>query len=78
MALPKVTIAMRFAGGLESKMDPKAVPLVRLLGLENAVFTRAVSLSKRFGYESLGTAVLGSVTPYTEIPPPPSSGGDMV
>lgn len=57
-------MALAFSGGLETKTDPKAVPSVRLLGLENAVFTRAISLSKRYGYRSLGLIILGSVTPY--------------
>ena len=55
---------VKFAGGVSTKEDPKAVPTARLLTLENAVFTRAVSLSKRYGYTSLGLSVLGSATPY--------------
>lgn len=65
MALSQARIPVQFAGGVETKMDAKAIPPVRLRALENAVFSKAVSLSKRNGYESLGKAVLGSVTEYT-------------
>jgi len=64
MSLRESVLALRFAGGIESKMDSKAVPTTRLLALENAVFTRAISLAKRFGYTSLGLSVLGQVAPY--------------
>jgi diguanylate cyclase (GGDEF)-like protein len=59
MALQEVALRVTFAGGIETKMDSKSVPVARLLALQDAVFTRAVSLSKRFGYASLGLAVLG-------------------
>jgi hypothetical protein len=65
MALRETSLALKFQGGIETKMDPKAVPTARLLALENAIFTRAVSLSKRTGYTSLGLAVLGAVPPYS-------------
>ncbi|MEK9725832.1 MAG: hypothetical protein VW405_20435, partial [Rhodospirillaceae bacterium] len=64
MALQEMAYPVKFAGGVETKSDPKAVPAARLLTLENAVFTKAVSLSKRYGYDSLGLTVLGSATPY--------------
>jgi len=64
MALRQTTTRIQFAGGIERKMGSQSVPTTRLLALEDAVFTKAVSLSKRNGYESLGQAVLGSATPY--------------
>lgn len=64
MPLSEQRLALSFAGGIETKMDPKAVPTARLLALENAIFSRAVSLVKRFGYSSLGLSVLGAVEPY--------------
>ena len=64
MALRENTTRIQFAGGIERKMGSQSVPTARLLGLEDAVFTKAVSLTKRDGYESLGQAVLGSATPY--------------
>ena len=65
MALPERHARYQFAGGIERKMGEQSVPTTRLLALENAVFTKAVSLTKRDGYESLGTAVLGSATAYS-------------
>lgn len=47
------SIRVQFAGGIETKSDPKAVPNVRLLALKNGVFTRAISIKKRNGYESI-------------------------
>ena len=41
MALQEMAYPIKFAGGVSTKEDPKAVPTARLLTLENAVFTRA-------------------------------------
>ncbi|MGN6107231.1 MAG: hypothetical protein ACTHU0_19140 [Kofleriaceae bacterium] len=60
MALSKVALPLKLAGGLETKMDAKSVPGVKLLGLENAVFTRAISLVKRNGYAALSRAIVDS------------------
>lgn len=62
MGLQEQHQAFKFAGGIETKMDPKAVPPVRLLALENGVFTRAVSIKKRNGYSLLSRAIDGSVS----------------
>lgn len=43
-------IAIKFRGGIETKMDSKAVPSAKLLALENGVFTKAISIKKRNGY----------------------------
>lgn len=51
MPYSEVELHIPFAGGVETKTDPKAVPPVKLLGLENGVFTRAISIRKRNGYE---------------------------
>lgn len=75
MALSEVALPIQFAGGVETKMDRKAVPTTKLTALENAIFSRAVSLVKRNGYESLGTSVLGSSTPYA-LPRGLASRGD--
>ncbi len=53
----------KFAGGIETKMDPKAVPAVRLLGLENGVFAKAISIQKRNGYVARLMNVDGVVAP---------------
>lgn len=63
MELRQTQTAIRFVGGVETKADPKTVPPVRLLGLENGIFTKALSIAKRHGYDALSTAVLGSVDP---------------
>ena len=64
MALREVRIPIAFEGGISTKQDPKKVTTARLLGLENAIFTRANSLSKRTGYSDLGSSILGSATAY--------------
>ncbi len=62
MALREVELHVGFRGGVDTKTDPKAVPSVQLLALENAVFTRATSLRKRNGYEDLGQVLEGSAS----------------
>lgn len=51
MPLGEGALKVTFAGGVDTKSDPKAVPSTRLLTLENGVFTRAISIQKRNGYE---------------------------
>lgn len=64
MALGTSAISVRFAGGVDTKTDAKQVPTTKLLRLENAVFTKAVSLVKRNGYEALPRETTdGSVYP---------------
>lgn len=60
MGLLEQQIAFKFTGGIETKMDSKAVPAVRLLALENGVFHRASSIKKRNGYASRSRAIDGS------------------
>ncbi len=62
MALQEQHVAFKFAGGVETKMDSKAVPPVRLLALENGVFSRAISIRKRNGYGRLSRAIDGSTS----------------
>ncbi len=57
--------SFKFAGGIETKMDPKAVPSARLLGLENGVFAKAISIQKRNGYVARTMTVDGSPTVIT-------------
>jgi len=52
--------SFKFAGGVETKMDSKAVPPVRLLGLENGVFSKAISIKKRNGYALLSRVIDGT------------------
>lgn len=62
MGLQEQHVAFKFAGGIETKMDSKAVPSVRLLALENGVFTKAISIKKRNGYRRLSNAIDGSTS----------------
>ncbi len=59
MALQKAGLPIAFAGGLETEQDPKQVPITRLLDLQNAVFTRQTTLSKRNGYAALSQDIEG-------------------
>lgn len=65
MGLTEQQVSFKFVGGVETKMDSKAVPAIRLLGLENGVFHRASSIKKRNGYELLAKAVDGSASVYS-------------
>jgi hypothetical protein len=65
MAFQEAHVAYKFTGGVETKMDSKAVPPVRLLALENGVFSRASSIAKRNGYSLLSRVVDGVVAPYS-------------
>jgi hypothetical protein len=61
-ALPEVEIHVGFAGGVELKADPKVVPPIRLLALENGVFAKRGSIRKRNGYEATGQTIDGTAT----------------
>jgi hypothetical protein len=61
VALQKQALPVRFAGGVETKLDEKGVAYTKLLELENGVFDKAVSLIKRNGYDALPQSVLGMV-----------------
>lgn len=50
-------IAIPFAGGVETRQDPKQVPPVRLLDLQNGVFTKHTTVSKRNGYRALSRVI---------------------
>lgn len=60
MGLMEQHVAYKFVGGVETKMDSKAVPAVRLLALENGVFHRASSVKKRNGYSLRARAIDGT------------------
>jgi hypothetical protein len=53
--LSEMAQSFRFSGGIETKEDPKTVPFVKLLALENGVFAKATSIKKRNGYEVVAT-----------------------
>ena len=59
MGYQEQQVSFKFAGGVETKMDSKAVPATRLLALENGVFTRAISIKKRNGHERRSRTIAG-------------------
>ena len=62
MALNEAHLAIRFAGGIETKADSKTVPATKLLALENGVFTKVAAIKKRNGYNALNNAIDGSAS----------------
>lgn len=62
MGLQEQQLTVKFSGGVETKMDSKSVPSARLLALENGVFTKAVSIKKRNGYEAFSKTIAGTVS----------------
>lgn len=62
MTLRESALKVQFRGGIDTKSDSLTVPPVRLLALENGVFTRATSIKKRNGYESLSQIIDGSAS----------------
>jgi len=50
MALNKTPVPLNFAQGLDTKSDPKQVPIGKLLQLQNSIFTKTGELVKRNGY----------------------------
>lgn len=45
--------------GIDTKTDPKALPVAKLEVLENGVFTKRISIKKRNGYQAIGGEILG-------------------
>jgi hypothetical protein len=64
MALSEIAIPIAFAGGVDTKGDPKTIIPAKLLDLQNATFTRSGTLSKRTGYDALSRLVDGQDDPY--------------
>ena len=65
MALDFQTLPLLLTNGIDTKTDPKAVTVDKLLVLENGVFTRTGILSKRFGYDVLPTTIQGGTSSIT-------------
>lgn len=55
MPLKPAPLPIQFSGGVDLTTDTKQVPTTRLLNLENCVFTKLTTLSKRNGYIALST-----------------------
>lgn len=61
MPLNRQLLTFPFALGLDTKSDPKQIPLGRLRALENGVFSSLKELRKRGGYEGLSRASVASI-----------------
>jgi len=59
VALQFQPISIPFAGGIDSKTDPKRVLPGKLLALQNGVFTKGKKITKRYGYDALSTTIQG-------------------
>lgn len=57
MTLEKKTIPLPFAGGLDTKTDPKQVAAAKLLILENGAFSKPGAISKRYGNVRLSNSL---------------------
>src|SRR5271163_105101 len=57
--MAKQVIAVPFAGGLDTMMDPKQVAMGKLLQAQNIVFKQTGAVSRRWGYSALGTGIIG-------------------
>lgn len=60
MALQKRSVAIQFAQGIDTKTDAKQVLPGKLVDLQNAVFLKNGTVSKRNGYDARGQIVDGS------------------
>jgi hypothetical protein len=68
MALQKQNIPMSLGQGIDTKTDEKLVPPTKLLVLENGYIDKFGTLSKRNGYDALGTPPSGgrSITTFQD------------
>ena len=67
MALEKALVPIDLSGSIDTKTDQKLVLPSNLVELENGVFTRGSTITKRYGYDALGTEVLdGTALPTGE------------
>jgi hypothetical protein len=57
MALRKAPLPIQFSGGVDNRTDPKQVESTKLIDLQNGVFTRLTTISKRNGYRALSTQI---------------------
>lgn len=78
MKLQEVQIPIAFAGGVDTRQDPKQVPVAKLLDLQNGVFTRETSIAKRNGYRSLGTAIETSGVTYRDAAALAARGDELI
>ncbi len=67
MTLQKQVVPVPFAQGLETKSDPKQVPLGKLLTLENGFFQTPMEMRKRYGFNALSQNILNADSPTDAI-----------
>lgn len=68
--LQKQTVSVSLAQGVETKVDPKQVIQGKLLELENAIFIKPGQVTKRNGYDnlgSIGSTAYGSASFHDEL-----------
>jgi len=78
MPLAKEPLAVLFAQGVDTKTDAKQVLRGKLLDLQNCVFTKEATLSKRNGYNALSTQVDGQALPYTNAQGLAKRGSELI
>ena len=64
MPLQKTPLAIQFAAGVDTKTDAKQIAVTKLIDLQNAVFLKNGTLSKRNGYRALGRLVDETGVPF--------------
>ena len=57
MTLRPAPLAISFEGGIDNRTEPQKVPATQLIDLQNGVFTRLTTISKRNGYRALSTQI---------------------
>jgi hypothetical protein len=57
MTLRPAPLAIAFGGGVDLRTDSKQVPTTKLLDLQNCVFTKLTTISKRNGHRALSTLI---------------------
>lgn len=55
--LGKAPLPIQFGGGVDNRTDSKQVPTTKLLDLQNCVFTKLSTLSKRNGHRAFSTQI---------------------
>jgi hypothetical protein len=67
VALQVVPLPIKFASGVDTEEDRKSLPATKLADLQNAVFTKKSTLSKRNGYRALSTRLAVDNTAISDV-----------
>jgi hypothetical protein len=65
-ALNKQLIVIPFNQGIDTKHDPKQLTMGKLIDLQNGIFQHTESVDKRWGYNKLSSAILGTDNEFIE------------